>query len=411
LGVIILVSGHCYLTNPASRGDQKTTQTGCRYGNDARRDVDWMEKRTPTCSGPCDKLVGQGYIQPTTIARGTSVTVNWVRHYHSGGFIRFAWAPTPQSDSHAVFDGNVWFYMCKETGGCSADLEPANCGVTFNIPPHLPDGPWTLSWAYFGGEYQAGDYYACIDYIISGGPSGAKPAIVFNGGDAWNTGNQCRFFQTNALHVCTVEPCENGTIPGGPWNGVPAVFLNSGSGNTPTTAAIAQGSGSGGTPTTGAAANTPYTTRSVPYTTRVNNPYTTSMVYTPQVTTSPREPYIPPTGTTAQEGTQWCYKDNTPNIDGPVNTPPTCGNLASNARCLDGQCCSSEGKCGPTPDADGYYYEEVDGSTQLVSQAYAYSVYCTNNQGDYRKQPCSGFRNQWSMILTFLSIAIAVYVF
>jgi hypothetical protein len=45
--------------------------------------------------GPCDvplsrKVSGRSI----TVARGTSVTIQWPRNNHAGGFIRFAWALT-----------------------------------------------------------------------------------------------------------------------------------------------------------------------------------------------------------------------------------------------------------------------------------------------------------------------------
>jgi len=182
-------------------------------------------------------------IAPITIQRGATIPVQWYRHTHPGGFIRFAWSPTSGSDAHSSFDSRVDRIVCKETGGCgpSDPTQPAystnglNCASTITVPQYLSDGAWTLQWAYFGGWYNAGDYYACVDYVISGGPSGTQQAPFFIGGDyTYPNQNKCLFYSTNALHVCTAEPCLNGTFPAGDQSGAPLGF----GGTTPFTTGV-----------------------------------------------------------------------------------------------------------------------------------------------------------------------------
>jgi len=138
--------GHSYLTNPTSRSNQKESTTGCRGSN---------------CLGPCDRPLASATRAPITIARGASISVQWPRNNHAGGFIRLAWAPTSQSDSHAAFDAGVQQISCHEVGGCrpdsasdpnGGDSGPADgssraCTVSINVPTHLADGAYTLQWA------------------------------------------------------------------------------------------------------------------------------------------------------------------------------------------------------------------------------------------------------------------------
>jgi len=206
--ILSQVIAHSYVTSPISRSDQAQDETGCRG---------------PACLGPCDIPLAQATRAPITAARGSSITVEWPRNNHAGGFIRFAWAPTAQSDEASVFDSNVQQINCHEVGGCGpsdpsdpngGDNGPADgssmaCTTTLNVPETLADGEWTLQWAWFGGAFSLGDYYSCVDYTISGGPTGSfTPAFV--GGDFTYPGQQkCKFFNTNALHMCVDEPCNN----------------------------------------------------------------------------------------------------------------------------------------------------------------------------------------------------------
>jgi len=205
------VIGHSYVTSPISRSFQAQSESGCRG---------------PACLGPCDIPLSQATRAPIVAARGSSITVNWPRNNHAGGFIRFAWAPTSQSDTASVFDQNVQQINCHEVGCGPSDPSNPNggdngpadgssmaCTQTFEIPQTLTDGDWTLQWAWFGGAFSLGDYYSCVDYKISGGPTGSfSPAFI--GGDYTYPGQQkCKFFNTDALHQCVDEPCNNPIFP------------------------------------------------------------------------------------------------------------------------------------------------------------------------------------------------------
>jgi len=218
IGLVSSALGHSYLTSPISRSNQKQSNSGCRG---------------PLCYGPCDAKAASART-PITIARGASVSLQWPRNNHAGGFIRVAWAPTSQSDSHAAFDANIQEIVCHERGGCKpdnandpngGDSNPSDgsflpCQVSITVPPHLTDGLWTLQWAWFGGAFALGDYYSCVDYKIQGGDSGLKPATFFLGGDYSYPGQQkCKFFNTDRLHQCVNEPCDNAVYPSGERSG------------------------------------------------------------------------------------------------------------------------------------------------------------------------------------------------
>lgn len=200
--------GHSYLTNPISRSNQKQSNTGCRG---------------PNCLGPCDVKQGlKSNTKAITIARGDSISVQWPRNNHAGGFIRIAWTQTSQSDSHTAFDAGVQEIFCHEVGGCKpdnpsdpngGDSAPTDgsfqpCKMSITVPLHLTDGSWTMQWAWFGGAFALGDYYSCVDYTISGGPSGSQLDAFFIGGDyTYPNQNKCKFFNTDRLHQCVNEPC------------------------------------------------------------------------------------------------------------------------------------------------------------------------------------------------------------
>lgn len=202
------VLGHSYVTQPITRSNQKQTNSGCRG---------------PNCLGPCDVPTSQARTPAVTIARGGTIKVEWPRNNHAGGFIRLAWAQTSGSDSHSNFDNGVQEIVCHENGGCfpddanapnGGDSGPGDgsrraCSATITVPLHLADGSWTLQWAWFGGAFALGDYYSCVDYKISGGPSGPKLDAVFIGGDYTYPGqDKCKFFNTDRLHQCVQEPCD-----------------------------------------------------------------------------------------------------------------------------------------------------------------------------------------------------------
>jgi len=235
LVVLLFVTGafgHSYLTSPTSRSNQKQTTTGCRG---------------PACLGPCDVKKAQARTAAVTIARGATIRPQWPRNNHAGGFIRFAWAKTSDSDTASSFDAGVQSIYCHEIGGCKpdspsdpngGDSAPADgsfqpCQTTITVPAWLTDGTWTLQWAWFGGAFALGDYYSCVDYIISGGPSGSQPAASYIGGDYTYPGqNKCKFFNTDRLHRCVNEPCDNPVYSLSAEKSGPAFGIAS-TGNTP----------------------------------------------------------------------------------------------------------------------------------------------------------------------------------
>jgi len=158
------VNCHNWLVNPVSRANQHDTQTGCRYGGEGN----------PTCAGPCDRTLSQTTRAPIAVQRGQTLDIQWNRHNHPGGFIRFAWSPTTQSDSHASFDTYVDHFVCKDSGGCgpanpshpTGTPNGLNCAASITVPLWVTNGAWTLQWAYFGGWYNAGDYYACVITLL-----------------------------------------------------------------------------------------------------------------------------------------------------------------------------------------------------------------------------------------------------
>jgi len=218
--------GHSYLTNPTSRSNQKNSATGCRG---------------PACLGPCDRSLSGATRAPISINRGDSISVEWPRNNHAGGFIRLAWARTSDSDSHSAFDNGVQQINCHEVGGCKpddpsdpngGDTAPSDgsrqpCRTTITVPLHLADGKYTLQWAWFGGAFELGDYYSCVDYNVAGGPTGTQLSAVYKGGDYSYPGqNKCKFFNTDRLHRCVDEPCDNPVYSGGERSG-PAFGISS----------------------------------------------------------------------------------------------------------------------------------------------------------------------------------------
>jgi len=134
----------------------------------------------------------------------------------------------------------------------------------------LTDGTWTLQWAWFGGAFALGDYYSCIDYVISGGVAvTAQSSPVFYGGDyTYPNQAKCKFFNTDRLHECVNEPCNNPIYPAsqeqsGPAFGV-AIASNTSSQTPATTAASHATTGSVKPSTTG---SKPITSGAVPLTT------------------------------------------------------------------------------------------------------------------------------------------------
>jgi len=270
--------GHSYLTNPISRSNQKQSNAGCRG---------------PACLGPCDIPLASATRAPISIQRGATINPQWPRNNHAGGFIRFAWAPTAQSDNAASFDAGVESIFCHEIGGCGpsnpsdpngGDTGPADgsvnpCQTTITVPLSLPNGLYTLQWAWFGGAFALGDYYSCVDYQITGGPTGNAVAAVYHGGDYSNpNANVCKFFNTDRLHVCVNEPCNNPIYPASVQETGPAFGFSSASSSS-------SSSSSTSTSTTHAPA-TPLTTGAA-HASPVSTPMTTGAVHAPSPVSTP----------------------------------------------------------------------------------------------------------------------------
>jgi len=313
------ISAHNWLDTPVSRGNQRQSQTGCRVGGEG----------SPNCPGPCDRSLSQVSISPTAIQRGQSLDIKWNMHNHPGGFIRFAWCPTSQSDSHSCFDAHVQEFTCKQHGGCNSD-NPL-CSTTINAPSFLSDGSWTLQWAYFGGYFNAGDYYACVDYTVSGGTSvQSQGQVSFVGGDAtYPNDNVCLFYSTNALHVCVNEPCTTGPYAGGvPQSGKPSGLNTTVSSPSTPTSPITTGIAS---PITTGITRPITTGLAQPITTGRVQPLTTGRVQS--ITTGRAQPIT--TGS-VQSITTAAYI-STPTVPSPSTTPastPTSSCTSGYMKCL-----------------------------------------------------------------------------
>lgn len=200
--VVTEILAHSYVSFPATRGNQGQTQAGCRG---------------PSCLGPCEPR--SGTIAPLSVKRGDTITIKWPRNNHPGGFNRFAFAAT-SATTNAEYDAGAFLYECFEKGpACAPDSASSpngggstdnGCVSTFTVPLWLTDGQWTLQWLWFGGGFTLGDYYSCIDYTVSGGPTGSRSDPVFIGGDyAYPNQPKCKFFNTDEPHKCVNEPCNN----------------------------------------------------------------------------------------------------------------------------------------------------------------------------------------------------------
>jgi len=256
------------------------------------------------------------------------------------------------------------------------------------------------------------------------------------------------FYSTNALHVCTAEPCNNGTFPPGNQKGpalgfggsIPGTTGKITTGKVTTKAApVTTGKLTTGKITTGAASVTTGKITTSKVTTGAAS-VTTGKITTGRVSTtgSNVQPITTSKSTTSKSSTtkstitsgklttgiqgvdpsttsftQMCYLPGTPNLNGRINSnPPTCGKSRSKGRCVDGQCCSQYGYCGPFADSNGKYYEDMNGVYQEVTQQYAFSMYCNNRSiADYRKVPCdtlTSFSNQHGDKLTSFATSMNI---
>lgn len=356
VGALLLVTllsgafGHSYVTSPQSRSNQAQTNTGCRG---------------PNCLGPCDIPLSARKSSSAVHAakRGDSLTIQWPRNNHAGGFIRFAWAPTAQSDNATYFDNHVQQINCHEVGGCHPD-DPSNpnggdsgpadgssraCTSTINVPADLADGAWTLQWSWFGGAFSLGDYYSCVDYSISGGSSGPTPVPVFVGGDySFPNQNKCKFFNTDRLHVCVNEPCNNPIYPAAQQQSGPPAYVqkdfNGGSpaASTSTSASVPSTTGSAKPSTTGAAK--PSTTGAAkPSTTGAAKPSTTGAAAVPPTTPAPTVSPTPAPTTVPSTPTTSCTSGHMKCVNQNAYSMCNFGAWGPNQSCASGTYCSPSG--------------------------------------------------------------------
>lgn len=209
MGLIQTVLGSAYLSVPKPRIDFSGVGEGC-VG--------------PFCSGPCEKPRDQ--VPPAELmdfSRGAEILLQWPRLSHAGGFVRISWASYMNSNDMEEFDRFVDRYLCYESECGPEDPKVPNgadkgalCQTTVQVPLHLPNGPAVMQWAHFGGGSSLGDYYSCVDVLVTGGPVAAPlDHSVFYGGDfASLSDKECKFFNTNQLGICVEEPCIMGKYPG-----------------------------------------------------------------------------------------------------------------------------------------------------------------------------------------------------
>ncbi|KAF8965161.1 hypothetical protein BGZ46_000648 [Entomortierella lignicola] len=188
------------------------------------------------CHGPCDSLRSEAPIlnDPSypvqTIRRGDTLSVQWKRFNHPGGFVRLTMVPFESSDEWSAFNSADYSkFLCYETN-CGPDdpndtlFGPMNgpgdgiCSTSFTVPPDLPDGKVTLQWIWYGGgvyygqpEAGFGEYYTCTDYNLQGGQDLiAKDSQgghrIWQGGDASNPGTDvCKYWSSNVIGVCSFQ--------------------------------------------------------------------------------------------------------------------------------------------------------------------------------------------------------------
>jgi len=375
--VVATAVGHSFIAVPVSRTNQGQSQAGCRG---------------PACVGPCDGATPRAAVGTS---RGNSLDIRWPRNNHPGGFIRFAWAKTGDSGSHASFDNNVQFYTCHEQGrsaggpcapGSASDpnggdsqgaSNPAGmCASTVVVPNWLDDGLWTLQWAWFGGGFALGDYYSCVDYNVVGGNNldTNKPATTFVGGDFSNPNSQlCKTFNTDVLHRCKNEPCDNPVFSGN------QALAPAGVGATPPPAASpppAQNPTTNGNCYVNTALAKNLDGKIAAQCSAAGTRCGDNMCCSQYGYCGSDAQYC-----NAQSTGDWrvtpcagnggvCYKGTTNlNLDSPISRSGQCGASAPGTRCADGQCCSKYGYCGV--------------GTQ----------YCTDNTGDWTLVACTAGNN------------------
>ncbi|KAJ9056214.1 hypothetical protein DSO57_1035479 [Entomophthora muscae] len=209
LCLVGVVMGHGNMLTPTPRGNVE------HFGYCSRG---W------DCNGACDMPKDQSpfnspFNPKKVVRRGQKLQVEWLRQNHPGGFVRVAFAPMANSDNEGAFLPTK--YSCYESHCREDHHDPflgnlngpgfGTCWTEVTIPTHLPDGPITLQWTWFGGGVLFADqnaafanFVSCSDMELSGGaPQSGVVAPTFEGGDPANPGNnQCRYWSSNTVGVC-----------------------------------------------------------------------------------------------------------------------------------------------------------------------------------------------------------------
>lgn len=217
IGLVSPALAHSYLTQPRGRRN-KDTCTGIAPSFHYQTGLNC--KGISGLPGPCEYTKGSPSPR-ITVQRGQELDIRWTRNNHNGGFVRFAWSKWEDSDLYSSFDNGIQKYACAENGpghnGAQCKGDAANglgndsqgedglsCGTTLHVPLYLTDGNWVLQWAYYG---VFSDYWSCVDYTVSGGPTGPRAPVFFQGGDFLNPGkNVCEFCHTDRLYQVLYEP-------------------------------------------------------------------------------------------------------------------------------------------------------------------------------------------------------------
>ncbi|KAI0239572.1 hypothetical protein L0F63_003195, partial [Massospora cicadina] len=155
------------------------------------------------CDSVCDSPKANSpfnspYNPKEIVRRGDKFKVTWLRQNHPGGFVRLAFAPMENSDDASAFvpvKYSCYESHCQEASqvdmlGTFNGPGSSQCWTEVTIPTHLPDGPITLQWTWFGGGVFYADknasfanYVSCSDLELKGGApqTTSLPSPTFEG--------------------------------------------------------------------------------------------------------------------------------------------------------------------------------------------------------------------------------------
>jgi len=187
----------------------------CRVDKPGRQIIDFGRViiGNLNCPGPCEDNREFNGGTPNRWQRGQSVRVGWVRNGHGlGGAVRWSIVNVDKNDwrnkqtyAERTFHVECFVQTLVDCGGqCGTDTKRYESNL--KIPNSLPDGRYRLQWVWFGGPDPSangnfGDYYNCVDVVISGGPMA----------NTHNAGNMptCYTIGTK-VGDCAQEPCRTG---------------------------------------------------------------------------------------------------------------------------------------------------------------------------------------------------------